>query len=321
MFTSKAQKAAFVEASRLLRVTRSAAINHRKFVAATDTDLTDSDMEALTSLHNSVRDGRLPVGLPDSPCVLVLLQSDSIILLGIDGLCPGDSYARSIVKFGDTKWTYRDAGILLTGTPTMLRLPDDDGHANIALQTWVTAKLPTFDTRVALRNEQPVRMTEVDRALTASSLAVTAMQTLLLHSLPTGYLFRATARNQGLKRDRRLFKPGQDALIHIPFNRLWTIYGESFRQVMCDAPEPHRRRGHIRHHWKEAGLDRRFDIPLNPADRAALVESARVRRQWINPCWVGLPREGGDDWFEYALPRDVPLIDGPASAKPETDAA
>lgn len=50
---------------------------------------------------------------------------------------------------------------------------------------------------------------------------------------------------------------------------------------------PHFRRGHIRHHWKEADINR-FLLPRDPIDRMRLVTEKKVRRSYVPPTWVGV---------------------------------
>lgn len=49
---------------------------------------------------------------------------------------------------------------------------------------------------------------------------------------------------------------------------------------------PHFRRGHIRHHWKMAGINRMM-LPADPVMRIRLVHERKVPRSYIPPTWVG----------------------------------
>lgn len=70
----------------------------------------------------------------------------------------------------------------------------------------------------------------------------------------------------------------------INFDRLYHLC----KQHGYDEVEikPHFRRGHIRHFWKEAGIDR-FCLPPQAIDRIRLVAQHNVRRTYIPPTWVG----------------------------------
>jgi len=68
----------------------------------------------------------------------------------------------------------------------------------------------------------------------------------------------------------------------VNFDRLYRVYGGNGDHEVS----PHFRRGHIRHLWKEAGLNR-FLLPRDTIERIRLVSQNNVRRVYVAPSWVG----------------------------------
>lgn len=90
----------------------------------------------------------------------------------------------------------------------------------------------------------------------------------------------------------------------IPYDRLYQQMrgpGEHMSEVA-----PHFRRGHIRHLWKEAGLNR-LALPDDPKERLHLVHSHHVRRVYVHPAWIGDPSFASDDARFEVLTGEMPL--------------
>ena len=70
---------------------------------------------------------------------------------------------------------------------------------------------------------------------------------------------------------------------------------------------PHFRRGHIRHYWKKAGLNR-FALPISPVDRMKLVHRHRVERVYIPPMWIGDKVYEVDGVTHEIVTENIPLV-------------
>jgi hypothetical protein len=67
---------------------------------------------------------------------------------------------------------------------------------------------------------------------------------------------------------------------------------------LATAKKPHKRRGHYRFLWKQSGIDRRL-LPKTAHERLLVALKRKVRKIYVNPCWVGRGDWGdGDDHFE-----------------------
>ena len=69
---------------------------------------------------------------------------------------------------------------------------------------------------------------------------------------------------------------------------------------------PHFRRGHIRHHWKAAGINR-FLLPPDPVLRIRLVHEKQVPRSYIPPTWVGEGKWLVDGVLHEIVTEEIPL--------------
>lgn len=90
---------------------------------------------------------------------------------------------------------------------------------------------------------------------------------------------------------------GKSIICSIPYDRLHSAsidLGHNGHEV-----DPHQRRGHFRHWWKAAGINR-FALPDDPKERIKIAESFHVERSWIPPCWVG-PRIITIDGITYKV--------------------
>lgn len=70
--------------------------------------------------------------------------------------------------------------------------------------------------------------------------------------------------------------------------------------------ESHPRRGHIRHHWRKAGLIR-YLLPVDPIERMLLVYRRRVPRSYIPPTWVGQDVFVERDVTHRVVTEEIPL--------------
>lgn len=70
--------------------------------------------------------------------------------------------------------------------------------------------------------------------------------------------------------------------------------------------DPHFRRGHIRHHWMEAGIDR-YKLPPTIRERMYLVREKHVRRTYIPPTWIGLREFGNSDTHYEVMTEEIGL--------------
>lgn len=93
----------------------------------------------------------------------------------------------------------------------------------------------------------------------------------------------------------------------ISYDRLYRTFiseehGEGDYEV-----QPHFRRGHVRHHWKRAGLNR-LALPESPIERMKLVYKHHVARSYIPPMWVGESRFAVDGVTHEILTEEMPLV-------------
>ncbi len=132
--------------------------------------------------------------------------------------------------------------------------------------------------------------TEVD--LGQHGLAADMLVALANLAVPCGYMVKSSFK-RGFGPTGRIKRQTKEMTIFsmIKFNRLYRTFvgGNDSHEV-----EPHHRRGHIRHLWKEAGLNR-FSLPNDPVARIKLVHDHRVRRVVIPPTWIGEKRYETDD--------------------------
>lgn len=133
----------------------------------------------------------------------------------------------------------------------------------------------TKEDELAVMNESPFVIFNILCALSAIAC-------------PCHYIVTSTfAEGFGNKEERAAFT-GKKVFCTIHYDRLYHVHerladtdGESDTHVA-----PHYRRGHIRHLWKLAGLDR-FVLPDDARDRVRLVKQHGVKRLYIHPAWIG----------------------------------
>lgn len=101
-------------------------------------------------------------------------------------------------------------------------------------------------------------------------------------TVPCHYRVLAQSKGFGSKAVRQAIQ-AKPFICIVAFDRLYTTQpsdGEGHPKT------PHSRCGHIRHLWKEAGLDRNA-LPPEPEKRLRLVADRHVRRIYVHPTWVG----------------------------------
>ncbi len=90
-------------------------------------------------------------------------------------------------------------------------------------------------------------------------------------------------------------------------------YDRLFRTFLSDndhqgeTVEPHFRRGHVRHHWKKAGLNRHA-LPDSPMERIKLVHRHHVQRSYVPPVWVGENVFSIDGVTHEIMTDEMPLV-------------
>ncbi len=112
---------------------------------------------------------------------------------------------------------------------------------------------------------------------------------------PSHYMIKLHDRKgAGTKRMRRHMK-ANPVIAMIPYERLYQFAPKGDRKV-----KQHFRRGHIRHMWQQAGIDR-FALPQSPGERLKLVVDRDVTRIYVHPGWVGDPLIEGEDYVAEVM--------------------
>lgn len=312
MFTSKAQRMALEEASRLLLAERSDARNARKFVVQGIASADDKRLETYAALATEAVCGRIPIGLPDIPCVLVELHGSTAQLFFVERLAVGASFC--VVRAGGGS----SVGVTGVFAEEQVREPADSGlwksldHRSAQrgmVKIWGVCGFPSARVERLVTKQGVMERTASSAAMEICndcSWVVMAgiVQILLYRSAPTGYIFRATAKESPLKRDRRLFKPGQSALVMIGFDRLWTIYGGTPGER--HPYEYNHRDGHTRHLWRRVGLSWRDMVGLSVSERTRIAIETKVPRILIQPWNREMPK-AEDDLMIYEAMTHVNL--------------
>lgn len=117
-----------------------------------------------------------------------------------------------------------------------------------------------------------------------SGMAADILASMASIITPCSYIAKACFPNGfGFGKVKKISKNTKIITLIKP-ERLYANY--SHNTTIDQSRNAHERRGHIRHFWKEAGIDR-FKLPDTLADRLKLVKEHKVRRTYINPAWVG----------------------------------
>lgn len=93
----------------------------------------------------------------------------------------------------------------------------------------------------------------------------------------------------------------------ISYDRLHRTFLKDDEDYQGGTVEPHFRRGHIRHHWKKAGLNRQA-LPESPIERMKLVHHHQVQRSYIPPIWVGENTFSVNGVTHEVLTDEMPLV-------------
>lgn len=114
---------------------------------------------------------------------------------------------------------------------------------------------------------------------------------------PCHYVVKSKFKNGFGTRAMRRATRDKPIFSLIPFQRV-------YREVQSpggngEPKSPHFRRGHVRHLWKEAGINR-FRLPESPIERIKLIAQKRVRRIYVSPAWVG-NRFFADEGMDYEM--------------------
>lgn len=114
-------------------------------------------------------------------------------------------------------------------------------------------------------------------------------------AIPCHYRVLAQSNGFGNKATREAIR-AKPFICIVAFDRLYTSQpGDGNGHPKT----PHARCGHIRHLWKEAGLNRNA-LPPEPEKRLRLVADHHVRRIYVHPSWIGA-RTYAADGMEYEI--------------------
>lgn len=123
--------------------------------------------------------------------------------------------------------------------------------------------------------------------------------------VPCHYFVKSTFKNGfGSKSQKRITRC-KPIFSVISYDRLHRTFIQG-NEDCHDSVEFHFRRGHIRHHWKRAGISR-LSLPDSPIERMKIVHANRVERTYIQPMWIG-KNEFEIDGMKHEILRDeIPL--------------
>lgn len=110
----------------------------------------------------------------------------------------------------------------------------------------------------------------------------------------------------GTKTQRRHTR-GKPIFSVISYDRLHRTLLKEDEDYQGGTVEAHFRRGHIRHHWKRAGLNRHA-LPESPMERMKLVHKHHVERSYIPPMWVGENVFSINGVTHEIMTKEMPLV-------------
>lgn len=110
----------------------------------------------------------------------------------------------------------------------------------------------------------------------------------------------------GTKAQRRVTR-GKPIFSIISYDRLHRTFLKDDDDYQGGTVEPHFRRGHVRHHWKKAGLNRHA-LPISPLERMKLVYKHHVERSYVPPTWIGENVFSIDGVTHEILTSEMPLV-------------
>lgn len=113
-------------------------------------------------------------------------------------------------------------------------------------------------------------------------VGVAVLASLANLATPCHYRVLAQSKGFGSKAVRQAIQ-AKPFICIVAFDRLYTTQSSASDG---HPKTPHSRCGHIRHLWKEAGLNRNA-LPPEPEKRLRLVADHHVRRIYVHPTWVG----------------------------------
>lgn len=110
----------------------------------------------------------------------------------------------------------------------------------------------------------------------------------------------------GTRAQRRVTR-GKPIFSVISYDRLHRTFLDADDNYQGGTVEPHFRRGHIRHHWKKAGINRHA-LPESPIERMKIVHQKHVERSYVSPMWVGKNVFSIDGVTHEIMTKEMPLV-------------
>jgi len=135
-------------------------------------------------------------------------------------------------------------------------------------------------------------------------LACNMLESLANIMVPCAYAVKSKfTEGFGTSSLRRLTKD-KPIFSFISYDRLYKEIGDNGEYT--GPRSPHFRRGHIRHFWQEAGINR-HSLPADALARLCIVRDRRVRRTYIPPTWIGQKNFAGDGVEYEIVTKEIPL--------------
>lgn len=125
--------------------------------------------------------------------------------------------------------------------------------------------------------------------------------------VPCHYFVKSSFEEGFGTRSQRRMTRGKPIFSVISYDRLYRTFLQTDDDYQEGVVEPHFRRGHVRHHWKKAGLNRQA-LPNSVIDRIKLVHKHRVERSYIPPTWIGENKFSIDGVSHEIMTKEMPLV-------------